>query len=180
MGVGVGSVSPIKVEAVSAAVLRVFGSNATVGSSQTDSGVDDQPWGDQLTLGGAANRASAALHQDGTDVGIGIEAGLAEVGDGFVESISWVVAIGVGRDGTPQRGQSRAASYLLPAELAEFVRQGASLGTATRQLFGSQPEAGTSGPLTGGIVDRRGHYIEAILLALIPFYPHNAGLTFRA
>lgn len=178
MRVVVGSGSPIKIDAVSTAVSRVFGSSGTVCAVDTDSGVAEQPWGNELTRTGAENRARAALHAQSSHVGVGIEAGLVELGDSSIESVSWAVAIGASRDGSLRRGQSRAASYLLPFELAELVRRGLTLGAATRQLFESRPESGTIGPRTGGIFDRRVHYVEAVMLALIPFYPSNADLTF--
>lgn len=170
VAVVVGSVSGIKVGAVATAVSRVFGVGATVTASRVDSGVDDQPW-DQETLRGALNRARAAYDQGLGDIGIGIESGLAKTDDGFVESVTWVVAIGPDRDGAVTQGRSRAASYLLPADLAALVCRGMSLGVATRTLRGSRPEEGTVGPLTGGRFDRRGHYVDAVMLALIPFYP---------
>lgn len=179
MRVAVGSLNSIKIDAVSDAVARALGMDVQVEPVRADSGVPEQPWGDQQTLAGAATRARASRDLTAADVGVGIEAGLVELPDGAVESVSWVVAAGVTADGVVRRGQSRAASYLLPGELADLVREGLSLGQATRQFFANEPaSSGTIGPLTAGSIDRLGHYTSAVLLALIPFYPSNRYLTF--
>ena len=175
--VKVGSVNAHTLAAVTTAVPRIFGSDVVVSSGHVRSGVADQPWGDQ-TLRGAENRARAVWEQGSVDIGIGIEAGLLDDDDGLVESVSWVVAVGRRADGTVCLGRSRAASYLLPSALAHLVRGGASLGNATQQLYGSRTDEGTVGPLTGGRFDRRSHYVDAVMLALVPFYPDNAGQRF--
>lgn len=181
MRVAVGSLNKIKVEAVAEAVAKAFGSAATVDGIESASQVAEQPWGDHQTRAGAENRARACRSAVGADIGVGIEAGLVELADGAIESLSWVVAVGQGTAGDQRRGQSRATTYLLPTELADLVRRGATLGEATRKLFTEQPiGAGTVGPLTNGRIDRRGHYAAATTLALIPFYPSNSGLTFAS
>lgn len=116
--VAVGSANAIKVEAVRAAAASMLGPGVRVESIATSSGAPDQPWGDAETLAGAATRAAAALSNlAGATIGVGIEAGLIDRPDHCVESVSWVVAIGV-VGARRVRGQSRAASYLLPDELA--------------------------------------------------------------
>jgi non-canonical (house-cleaning) NTP pyrophosphatase len=111
---------------------------------------------------------------------LGIEAGLIER-DGRVESMSWVVAVGETDAGERVVGESRTASYLLPTEITDLVRGSMSLGAATDAVFGGSgysPSCGTVGPLTAGLIDRRSHYVSALVLALIPFHPRNAMLTF--
>ena len=160
---------------------NIFGDAASVESVDVDSGAAEQPWGDDETPLDAETRARSCLSLASADIGVGIEAGLVELVDGTIESCSWVVAVG-GSEGSAEirRGQSRAASYLLPVELAELVRSpGVTLREATRQVFTREPiGSGTVGPLTAGRFDRRTHYLEAVMLALIPFYPSNSVLTF--
>jgi non-canonical (house-cleaning) NTP pyrophosphatase len=59
-----------------------------------DSNVPQQPWGDDQTQAGAANRARASRGVAGAELGVGIEAGLMQLADGAVESVSWIVAVG--------------------------------------------------------------------------------------
>lgn len=174
----VGSANAIKIEAVHAAATALLGAGVRVEGIAVSSEAPDQPWGDAETLAGAATRAVTALaNWEGATIGVGIEAGLIDRPDHCVESVSWVVAVGM-VGGRRVRGQSRAASYLLPDELARRAR-GSTLGEATRLMFPGVPRShGTVGPLTGGRVDRIDHYREAALLALIPFNPDNSDLTF--
>lgn len=182
MRVAVGSLNQIKIDAVTEAVAAVFGREATIEAVRAETGVAQQPWSDRQTLAGAEARARICRQRSQVDIGVGIEAGLIELADGSIESVSWIVALGqVAATQAVLRGQSRAASYLLPVELARLVRGGASLGEATRQVFtGVSPESGTVGPLTAGRFDRRGHYTAAVQLALIPFYPSNSALSFTS
>jgi inosine/xanthosine triphosphatase len=172
--VAVGSLNPVKVGAARTAVEAIFA--ATVTAVQVTSGVPDQPWGDDVTRIGARTRARSALRAvAGATIGIGIEAGLI-ARDGCVESMSWVVALGAAL-----HGESRTASYLLPREIADLVLDSSSLGAATDIVFsgnGLSRSTGTVGPLTGGLIDRRSHYVAALTLALIPFNPRNDALEF--
>jgi non-canonical (house-cleaning) NTP pyrophosphatase len=118
----------------------------------------------------------------GASIGLGIEAGLIDR-DGRIESMSWVVAVGETGSGERVVGESRTASYLLPEEITDLVRGSMSLGAATDAVFGGSGHSqscGTVGPLTAGLIDRRSHYVAALILALIPFHPQNATLTFVA
>lgn len=175
MMIMVGSTNPLKVGAVNDAAVAMLDGSVTVEGMHVASGVADQPWGDEETLTGARTRADLARATGRSGcIGVGIEAGLVDHGDGCVESTSWVVAT----DGR-QLGRSRAASYLLPYELAVLVLGGMSLGDATDVAFagaGLSRTVGTVGPLTGGAIERRSHYAAAVTLALIPFRPANAGL----
>jgi non-canonical (house-cleaning) NTP pyrophosphatase len=71
MRIAVGSGNPVKRDAVQAAL-----SEATVESVAVESGVSEQPWGDE-TIQGARNRAERALGDD-HDLAVGLEGGVAE------------------------------------------------------------------------------------------------------
>ena len=61
------------------------------------------------------------------------------------------------------------------------MRQGIELGHADDQVFGrsnSKQQNGSVGLLTGDVVDRTAYYVQAVILALIPF--KNPTLTFTA
>jgi inosine/xanthosine triphosphatase len=140
------------------------------------SGVPDQPISDATTLLGAQNRAAnaRALEPD-ADYWVGIEGGIDEDETGLLRNFAWVVVIA--KDG--RIGKARTATYYLPKETAELVRGGMELGKADEVVFGgrnSKQKNGSVGLLTGDVIDRRGYYVEAVVLALIPF--KNPGLTF--
>jgi inosine/xanthosine triphosphatase len=71
-----------------------------------------------------------------------------------------------------------AACYL-PEETAKLVREGVELGPAEDQIWGqsnTKQKGGSVGLLTNNVIDRSGYYVQAVILALIPF--RNAHLTF--
>lgn len=188
----VGSRSPAKVAAVEAALRRLTGSFVAVTPVEADSGVPEQPLGTPETYRGAAARARAALRLvPGAALGIGIEAGVetplteappfalanavpgvgtlaARGADEPLFASAWVVV--VGRDG--RTGRARSASFELPGYLAEQVRRGVELGSALDAAHGltrGKDGPGAVGVLTGGAIMRDELYVQAVVLALMPW-----------
>ncbi len=78
MHVGVGSGNPVKVAAVESALDGRF--DARVESVAVESGVAEQPFGEEETIAGAENRARRVLEtEDGYELGVGLEGGVAGV-----------------------------------------------------------------------------------------------------
>jgi inosine/xanthosine triphosphatase len=144
-----------------------------------DSGVPEQPVGDDQTLLGARNRAlGARTIMPDADLWVGLEGGVAER-EGVLECFAWSVVLGTDDAGGLVRGESRTATFVLPVEIASLVRAGVELGDATDRVFGAtdtKRSTGTVGPLTGGVIDRVAFYAHATVLALVPF--RNTSLTF--
>lgn len=171
----VASHNPVKLAAAAAGFEQTFPGRAIeIVASDVPSGVPDQPWSDTETLEGATNRAvGARAAEPDAHYWVGIEGGLHEA-DGTMESFAWVVvtaAVGTGR--------SRTASFLVPPTVADLVRSGLELGSAIDQTFdrvNSKQGEGAVGMLTGGVIDRRGLYEPAVVLALAPLTPAMAGL----
>ena len=167
-------------------------SSSSLGSSgftargvSVPSGVPDQPFSDAETLQGALNRAERARElEPAADFWVGLEGGVAEdptpglpYSGGLLQSFAWVVVLG--RKESGRRGSARTATYYLPRETAALVRDGVELGPAEDRLWGrtnSKQKNGSVGLLTGDVIDRRGYYEQAVVLALIPF--KNSGLSF--
>jgi inosine/xanthosine triphosphatase len=117
--IAVGSTNPSKIGAVEMAAEK-FLTNITVLPADVDSGVPDQPWGDEQTVKGAAHRARAALQLLGSDIGVGVESGVSEGPGGRLFAVSWAVA-------TDQRGREGIGAserFALPADVAERLRLG--------------------------------------------------------
>jgi len=164
MKVVVGSKNPVKIAAARSVLHRVYGDDVDVGSVDVESGVSDQPWGNEETLRGACNRAAAALSVDGAALGIGFEGGLIEV-DGRIFTSAWCA---VARDDGAM-GVGGGANLLLPADVAEAVRAGAELGPAMDAFTGledTKHKDGAIGILTEGTIDRQGAYEHILTLAL--------------
>lgn len=124
---------------------------------------------------GALNRAkNASVLEVDADYWVGIEGGVDEHA-GSLQSFAWVVVVGRGG----RTGKARTAVYYLPERTAKLVREGMELGHADDLVFGrsnSKQHNGSVGLLTDDAIDRSAYYLQAVILALIPF--KNANLAF--
>jgi len=158
--VAVGSGNPVKRDAVEAAL-----PDATVDAVPVDSGVSEQPWGDDETVEGARTRAQRALGRE-HDLGVGLEGGVAER-DGDLYLIMWAAATDGNRvelGGGPR--------LRLPAGVAARLHDGAELGPVMDDLLdtsGVAENRGAAGVLTDGMTDRTEALRTAAAGALGPF-----------
>ncbi|ARU95207.1 inosine/xanthosine triphosphatase [Tatumella citrea] len=155
--------NPAKISAILQAFEDVFGAGqCQISGSETDSGVSAQPMSDEETLKGARQRVANARHrQPEADFWVAIEAGI----DGQ-QAFAWMVI-----ENASQRGESRSASFLLPAAVSEQLHQGRELGDVMAQLTGIdniKQKGGAIGALTEGRLTRTSVYHQALLLALCP------------
>lgn len=174
----VGSRNPVKIAAARAVLRRVYAEGVEVEAAEVESGVPDQPWGDEETVRGARRRAERALRVDGAGLGVGFEGGLIEVG-GEIFTCAWCVVMR--RDGTT--GVAGGANLLLPPAVAEAVRGGRELGPTMDALTGledTKQHRGAIGILTKGYLDRQSAYEQLLTLAmarlLTPEYYEQDGL----
>jgi inosine/xanthosine triphosphatase len=175
MKIVVASTNPVKIEAVRRGFAAMFpGETINVSGVSVPSGVSDQPMSDAETYQGAFNRArSARDRMPDADFWAGVEGGCDEQ-HGDLLTFAWIVVLST--DGT---GSSRTATFALPQEIAQLVRQGVELGVADDRVFGrsnSKQANGAVGILTADAIDRTRYYEHAVILALVPF--KNPALTF--
>ena len=164
--IGVGSTNPMKIAAVRTVVTRAFPAAEVIGLS-VDSGVSEQPWGDEEARLGARNRARAVLAAAGSDLGVGLEGGVLETELGLM-TCAWCII--VDREG--QIGVGGGVHMRLPPSVAGVLRTGGELGPAMDQLTGqhnTKQAQGAVGILTGGLSDRRSAYGQLVAMALAPF-----------
>lgn len=172
----VASNNPVKIQAAQQGFARMFnGQQFSVQAVSAPSGVSAQPFGDQETLQGAMNRTRNARQlQPAADYWVGIEGGVEESGADML-AYAWVSIAGQVEEGW-QLGRGRTTSLLLPPAVSQLVRAGAELGEADDVVFGrsnSKQENGAIGLLTHNVIDRTQAYVDAVILALIPFKnPH--------
>jgi inosine/xanthosine triphosphatase len=165
--VAVGSSNPVKVQAVRE-VLRFIAPEATIAGVAVESGVPDQPWGDEETIRGARTRAIAAREALSAELGVGIEGGVVANADGSLRTCAWAVVVG---DGS-REGVGGSLAMPLPESIAVLVRSGMELGDATEAVTGKidvKRQAGAVGILTAGLVDRQEAYEVIVAYALAPF-----------
>ena len=166
MNVAVGSGNPVKRDAVAAAL-----PDAEVAAVPVESGVSEQPWGDDETVEGATNRAKRALTADADagaeyDLAVGLEGGVCERhGDLFL--VMWAAAT----DG--ERVEIGGGPRIrLPDGVAARLRDGDELGPVMDDLLdtsGVAENEGAAGVLTGHITDRTEALRTAAAGALGPF-----------
>jgi inosine/xanthosine triphosphatase len=164
----VASTNPVKIEAARAGFSAMFPDEAfTVRGVSVQSGVSDQPMTDAETYQGARNRAaSVRAAAPDADYWVGIEGGIDQH-ERYMYAFAWIVVLA-----DEAQGESRTATFTLPGEIADLVRQGVELGEADDRVFGrsnSKQANGAVGILTGDVIDRMHYYEHAVALALVPF-----------
>lgn len=171
----VASTNPVKIESARRGVAALYGETEAFGV-EVESGVSAQPFGSDVTLVGAMNRAQVArtLHPE-ADFAVGIEGGVEAI-DADLLAMAWVVIV----DRAGKTGKARSGSFVLPKKIAALMRdEGLELGDADDRVFGqsdSKRKNGSVGLLTGDVITRADFYTPAVTLALIPF--HNPALEF--
>ena len=165
--IAVGSNNPVKIGAVRT-VLAHVAPEAIVEGVAVASGVSDQPWGDDETIRGAVARASAARVALSADLGVGLEGGVVEEGDGSMRTCAWAAIV----DAHGRSGVGGSLAMTLPPDVASMIRDGVELGVAMDRLVGAHNTKhgrGAVGILTAGIVDRQRAYEVLVAYALAPF-----------
>jgi inosine/xanthosine triphosphatase len=165
----VASNNPVKINATLDGFQQMFSEqNFEVSGISVPSGVSDQPMTSAETIRGAMNRATNAHDaQPNADYWVGIEGGIEDTDVGM-QCFAWVIVLG--RDERLGRGQTSV--FYLPIEVADVVRDGMELGYADDKVFGrsnSKQQNGAIGLLTDDAVDRTSYYVQAVIMALVPF-----------
>jgi inosine/xanthosine triphosphatase len=170
----VGSTNPVKLEATRRGFQQMMPDTAiSCEGLNVASGVSDQPMSRAETLQGAQNRARAVLQKRPDAVyGVGIEGGV-EVVQSQLEVFAWVVV----QSADGQTGRAQTGVFYLPQEVTRLILDdGLELGHADDVVFGrtdSKRASGSIGILTDDVITRADYYVNAVVMALIPFKkPH--------
>lgn len=166
MLVAVGTTNPAKIEAVRAAVQRVW-KNVEVRSVFANSKVSLQPRSDEEAIRGAINRAKNALKKLNADFGFGLEGTVVETKHGMF-LCGWVAAV----DKSGRLGLACTSKIELPERVAEEIRKGRELGPVMDEIVGennTKKKQGAVGILTNNLVVRSKVFEQAVLLALAKF-----------
>lgn len=164
--IAVGSTNPAKIAAVQQAFERVWTDVAIVPVA-VDSGVRDQPLCDDEAVRGARNRAQRGLAATGADVGVGLEAGVADTPYGMFV-FAWAAVV----DGQGTLGLGSSGRLLLPESVAQVIRGGGELGPVMDRFSGIDNvkyHLGAIGVFTGERITRAEALETAILYALAKF-----------
>jgi len=164
----VASKNPIKINSAKLGYQKVFpNSTFECEGVSVPSNVSDQPMSNQETLQGATNRATNAKNDfPDANFWIGIEGGIERMGEEMM-AFAWIVILSKDR-----KGKARTGTFFLPPKVVELINVGKELGEADDIVFGhsnSKQKNGAVGILTKNLTDRTQFYVEAMVLALIPF-----------
>ena len=158
------TINPAKINAISQAFNDVFGEGSChIEGVEVDSGVAAQPLTNTETRTGARQRVmNARKVRPEADFWVAIEAGIE--GD---DAFAWMVV-----ENHQQRGESRSASFTLPAVVMAGIHAGHELGEEMARLTGIdniKHQGVAIGGLTQGLLTRTSVYHQALVLALCPF-----------
>lgn len=165
----IGSTNHAKVQATKK-VLAVHFPTATMMSVETDSGVANQPFGDEETRLGAINRALRMHSLQKDTIGIGLEGGVRML-DGKLYICNWgALTLPDGK-----RFTADGAQIPLPEEIALEIQQGKELGPVIDEYFnmlGLRQKEGAMGMFTAGAVTRVDLFTHILHLLIGQFKYH--------
>ena len=168
MYVAVGSLNPVKIEAVRLAFLALWPNEAwRVEGVSVVSGVRDQPMSDEESIQGARNRATLAREKLDADYGIGLEGGIHEIGD-LAFDCGWVAV----RDRKGREGVGSTAKIPTPPRMMKMIKSGMELGVVNDLIFGtinSKQGDGHFGLMTKNVITRTSGYRDGVVMALSRF-----------
>ncbi len=160
--VHVGSMNPVKVEAVRHVFSRYF-PELEVEGSVTRTSVPDEPWEEDVKRG-AKERAWQVMQN--ADIGVGIEAGLFRREDGIydVQYCAILDKMGLYTFGT-------GPGFRYPAMMEADLMKGSTVGDVfAEKIMGENPgqSGGAIGYLTNGVMNRQELTESAVLAAMVP------------
>ncbi len=160
--VHVGSVNPVKVEAVRNVFSRFF-KELEIEGSVTRTSVPDEPWEEDVKRG-AKERAWQVMQN--ADIGVGIEAGLFRREDGIYDVQYCAILDKMGRYtfGT-------GPGFRYPAMIEAELLKGSTVGEVfAEKIVGENigQKGGAIGYLTNGVLNRQELTESAVLAAMVP------------
>lgn len=168
MKVAVGSLNPVKINAVKLAFEKIFPNESwVVEGVGVTSGVSDQPMSDQETIRGARARAKRARKILKADFGVGLEGGLHKLGKEWFDT-GWMVI--VDKKGT--EGIGSTIRMKTPHKMITLIHTGMELGQVNDLLFkkkNSKQAEGHFGLMTNNAITRTSAYVDGLVSALTPF-----------
>lgn len=163
----VGSRNPVKINAVKAAMTRLF-TESVIECIAVDapSGVADQPMTATETRTGAINRVNYCQQHHQADFFAAMEGGVDNFEYGPATFAYVVIA------NNSRRSVGRSAILPLPPVVYQALVAGEELGLVMDRLFDTKnikQKGGAIGLLTNGFATRESNYTQAIILAMTPF-----------
>lgn len=161
----VASENPVKVEIAKEAFGLVYpGEEFEFVAIKSDSGVPDQPMGEETRQGARNRLAFIQAKFPNADFWISQEGGLFEE-NGRLSNRAWITI----SDKAGFTAEASTSNFYLPKRVAEYVREGLELGHANDKFFNtvnSKQGSGAIGHLTDGVYNRVEYYLQPAVIAL--------------
>ncbi|NOX66934.1 MAG: inosine/xanthosine triphosphatase [Chlorobi bacterium] len=177
MKILVGSLNPVKLNAVEEAFQNYFDNLSVVGI-ETLSGVSNQPINDEVFTGAETRAITLKKKNDSEDLGgdffVGIEGGIANVFKRWF-AFGGVCII----DSVGNKGFGSSAHFELPCEITNRLLAGEELGVVMDEIMqaeNTKQKGGAISFFSNGVMNRKELYIHGIISALVPF--HHKSLFF--
>lgn len=170
MKVVIGSISPVKKEAVERAFNMLFPATEFVFECvKANSGISDQPMSNDEIRTGALGRIKHSKELvSGADFYVGLEGGVEEM-YGDLYNYGWVAI----ESKNNKQGYGRTFSFALPHAIRNLIiHEGLEQSHATDKVLsksGTKTGTGTIGPLTNNSLTYTDWYTPAVIGALVPF-----------
>lgn len=168
MKVAVGSMNPVKVNAVKEAFEKLFPDKKwEVIGVDVKSGVSDQPMSDEESIKGARSRAKKAIKKLDAHFGVGLEGGLHKIRKHWFDC-GWIVV--VNKKG--EEGIGSSIRIQMSKKMMKLVFSGKELGEVSDILFNkvnSKQAEGHFGIMTKNLITRTHGYLDGVLSALSRF-----------
>ena len=166
MKISVGSKNPLKLTAVEN-ILKNIHPGAEYVSVDVNSGVSHTPLTNEETIAGARRRAKEAIDLARADWGVGLEGGMARVGDRWFSGVWCVIRAG------EEESLGGGVHFELPPLICRgILEEGREMGDCMDELAGlkkTKQRMGAEGILTGGRIDRLQTFQNAVIFALAPY-----------
>ena len=166
--VAVGSQNNPKLCAVQRVFNRVLNRPVRVVGMNTDSGVPEQPWDDDIATGALNRCLVARTNYPGADYFVGIEAGIHN--DLLPPDMTCIEIAYVGSKNTTMNTGGMSGGFVIPPEMEDLVTLGAlSMGDAADKVYGTKnlgAEGGLVSQITDNMVRRQDYITPAVLFAL--------------
>jgi inosine/xanthosine triphosphatase len=162
MRINVGSENPIKVQAVTNVLMRIYG-DVLVAGHRVSVNVPSEPWGEDVERG-AVERARKTLGN--ADFGIGIEAGIFER-KGDLYDVQYCAVV----DKMNRVTVGHGSGFKYPPKVSELLRKGTTVGDAFKSLYNQEKSGrgnGAIGYLTHGMLKRSELTEQAVVAAMVP------------
>ncbi|MBP2172464.1 inosine/xanthosine triphosphatase [Methanococcus voltae] len=170
----IGTLNPVKISAAQEAVSRAVGS-VLITSVDADSKVSDQPIGFDETFKGAYNRAKEAYDKASSMYGIGLEAGIVEIGEKKLDIHICVIYDSF------RHTVGTSSGFQIPQEILSGIEKGVECGEIAGKIY-NNPEIGKNIGLIGRLTDenivRKDLCKQAITMALVPRLAQNMTTKF--